>query len=181
MCPKEIHLSQLMFWSRFLIGEFEGGRSSWGGHCSSEARWGKSQSETWAPQFVLSSMEKGLSLAYYVNRLEQRGTTTARGTAAASYLVVFGLDRSGPATRFWTILYSVPFVYLSKREMSSSNRPVKILRRIKNRPQSSPIVRVKFHDLNVTLFLPGGHWTRFTRAIVMVDWLHIYSSCASHK
>ena len=41
-------------------------------------------------------------MAYYVNRLEQRGTTTAGGTAAASYLVVFGLDRCGPADRFWT-------------------------------------------------------------------------------
>ena len=47
-------------------------------------------------------MEKGLSLAYYINRLEQRGTTTAGGTAAAFYLVVFGLDRCGPADRFWT-------------------------------------------------------------------------------
>ena len=30
-------------------------------------------------------MEKGLSLAYYVNGPEQRGTTTAAGTAAGSY------------------------------------------------------------------------------------------------
>ena len=45
---------------------------------------------TQAP-LALTSVEKGLSLAYYINCLEQWGTITAGGTAAASYLVVLTL------------------------------------------------------------------------------------------
>ena len=54
---------------------------------------------TQAP-LALTSVEKGLSLAYYINFLKKWDTITAGGTAAASYLVVFGLDCCGPANRF---------------------------------------------------------------------------------
>ena len=84
---------------------------------SSQARWGKNPSKALAQQLALTSVEKGLSSAYYINCLEQWGTITAGGTAAASYLVVFGLDRCGPANRLWSVLYScsLPFIHIKKK------------------------------------------------------------------
>lgn len=89
---------------------------------SSQARWGKNPSKALAQQLALTSVEKGLSSAYYINCLEQWGTITAGGTAAASYLVVFGLDRCGPANRFWSDLYSLYLTLYSykKRKMTSN-------------------------------------------------------------
>lgn len=63
--------------------------------------------------------------------LEQRSTTTTGGTAAASYSMVFGLDRSGPANRFWTILYSLyPLFIYRKGKWLALTEPVKVSCRI---------------------------------------------------